>query len=115
MEWSIIVGAFTDPIIVFPGGWGDTLPEWLKNAITMERLEVKYPTASWGDESGGFYEHEGTQRGGDDRVRMPKPAPISIQRALLRRWTTTGARFIFTWPVRLMTTIRVIKCLMIFR
>ena len=34
------MGVFTDPIIVFPGGWGDTLPEWLKNAITLERLEM---------------------------------------------------------------------------
>ena len=30
----------TDPIIVFPGGWGDSLPVWLKNAITLERLEM---------------------------------------------------------------------------
>jgi len=37
---SDIVGALTDPVIVFPGGWGDTLPEWLKNAITLERLEM---------------------------------------------------------------------------
>jgi len=37
---SDIVGVFTDPILVFPGGWGDTLPEWLKNAITMERLAM---------------------------------------------------------------------------
>ena len=37
---SDLVGTFTDPIIVFPGGWGDTLPEWLKGAITMERLEA---------------------------------------------------------------------------
>lgn len=35
---SEIVGVFTDPILVFPGGWGDNLPEWLKGAITMERL-----------------------------------------------------------------------------
>lgn len=35
---SDIVGALTDPIIVMPGGWGDTLPEWIKNAITLERL-----------------------------------------------------------------------------
>jgi len=35
---SNIVGVFTDPIIVFPGGWGDTLPDWLKSAITLERL-----------------------------------------------------------------------------
>jgi len=37
---SEIVGVFTDPILVFPGGWGDTLPEWLKGAITLERLEM---------------------------------------------------------------------------
>jgi len=37
---SDLVGALTDPIIVFPGGWGDTLPDWLKNAITLERLAV---------------------------------------------------------------------------
>jgi len=37
---SDIVGALVDPIIVFPGGWGDTLPEWLKNTITLERLEM---------------------------------------------------------------------------
>ncbi|MFC1865017.1 hypothetical protein ACFLYG_04240 [Chloroflexota bacterium] len=33
-----IVGALTDPIIVYPGGWVDSLPEWLKNVITLERL-----------------------------------------------------------------------------
>lgn len=35
---SEIVGAICDPIIVWPGGWGDTLPDWIKGAITMERL-----------------------------------------------------------------------------
>jgi len=35
---SDIVGAFTDPILVMPGGWGDTLPDWLKQTITLERL-----------------------------------------------------------------------------
>ena len=35
---SDIVGVFCNPIIVFPGGWGDTLPEWLKTSITLERL-----------------------------------------------------------------------------
>ena len=35
------MGALTDPIIVFPGGWGDTLPQWLRQeAITLERLEM---------------------------------------------------------------------------
>jgi hypothetical protein len=37
---SDIVGVFCDPILVFPGGWGDTLPDWLKNAITLERLAM---------------------------------------------------------------------------
>jgi len=37
---SELVGCLTDPIIVFPGGWEDTLPEWLKTAITMERLAM---------------------------------------------------------------------------
>jgi len=35
---SEIVGAICDPIIVWPGGWGDTLPDWIKGAITLERL-----------------------------------------------------------------------------
>ena len=35
---SDIVGCLADPIIVFPGGWGDTLPDWLKTAITLERM-----------------------------------------------------------------------------
>ncbi len=35
---SDLVGVFTDPIIVFPGGWGDTIPDWLKQQITIERL-----------------------------------------------------------------------------
>jgi len=37
---SEIVGVFTDPIIVFPGGWGEDLPDWIKPAITLERLEM---------------------------------------------------------------------------
>ena len=35
---SDLVGALTDPIIVMPGGWRDTLPSWIKEAITIERL-----------------------------------------------------------------------------
>lgn len=35
---SDLVRTFTDPIIVCPGGWGDSLPSWLKEAITTERL-----------------------------------------------------------------------------
>ena len=40
-----LVGTLTDPIIVYPGGWGDSLPEWLKNAITLERLVENMKTS----------------------------------------------------------------------
>ena len=33
-----VVGAFCDPIIVMPGGWGEDLPEWLRKRVTIERL-----------------------------------------------------------------------------
>ncbi len=49
---SNLVGTFTDPIIVYPGGWGDTLPDWLKKAITLERLEINIK-ASKGEEPTG--------------------------------------------------------------
>ena len=49
---SDLVGTFTDPILVFPGGWGDTLPDWLKGTITMERLEMNI-RASKGEEPTG--------------------------------------------------------------
>jgi len=49
---SDLVGIFTDPILVFPGGWGDTLPGWIKEAITLERLEANI-RASGGDKPTG--------------------------------------------------------------
>ena len=49
---SDIVGVFTDPILVFPGGWGDTLPEWLKNAITLERLMMNVAALKTGEMTG---------------------------------------------------------------
>ena len=33
-----LVGALCDPIIVYPSGWEDTLPDWIKPQITLERL-----------------------------------------------------------------------------
>lgn len=33
-----LVGALTDPIIVFDPGWADVLPDWLKGEIKMQRL-----------------------------------------------------------------------------
>ena len=35
---SDLVGSLTDPIIVMPGGWGDTLPSWIREEITIERM-----------------------------------------------------------------------------
>jgi len=49
---SDLVGTFTDPIIVFPGGWGDTLPDWFKESIRLERLETNVK-ASKGEEPAG--------------------------------------------------------------
>jgi hypothetical protein len=49
---SDIVGVFTDPILVFPGGWGDTLPQWLKDAITLERLEMNMRTLKGAEMTG---------------------------------------------------------------
>ena len=33
-----LVGALCDPIIVYPSPWQDTLPDWIKPQITLERL-----------------------------------------------------------------------------
>jgi|GEM_PF-319577 len=33
-----LVGALTDPIVVYPGGWMDVVPENLKSNITIHRL-----------------------------------------------------------------------------
>ena len=49
---SDIVGVFTDPILVLPGGWGDTLPDWLKGAITMERLMMNVESLKTGQMTG---------------------------------------------------------------
>ncbi|MBN1189472.1 MAG: hypothetical protein JXA46_06960 [Dehalococcoidales bacterium] len=49
---SDLVGTFTDPIIVYPGGWGDTLPGWLKEAITLERLETNIKTLNKDEPTG---------------------------------------------------------------
>ncbi|MFQ5925797.1 MAG: hypothetical protein ACE5IE_07405 [Dehalococcoidia bacterium] len=35
---DVLVGALTDPIIVFDPSWADVLPDWLKGEIKMQRL-----------------------------------------------------------------------------
>ena len=49
---SDIVGVFCDPILVFPGGWGEDLPEWLKTAITLERLMMNVEALKTGEMAG---------------------------------------------------------------
>ena len=33
-----LVGALTDPLIVWPGGWAETLPDTIKSDVTLHRL-----------------------------------------------------------------------------
>ena len=33
-----MLGAFRNPIVVFDEGWAQTMPDWLKSRIAMERL-----------------------------------------------------------------------------
>jgi hypothetical protein len=47
-----LIGTLTDPIIVYPGGWGDSFPEWLKNAITLERLTENMKATKGGQPTG---------------------------------------------------------------
>lgn len=47
-----LVGALRDPIIVVHGGWGDSLPDWIKTSIPLERL-VENMKALKGEEPTG--------------------------------------------------------------
>jgi len=33
-----LVEVFTAPLVVMPGGWGESLPEWIKGEITLQRM-----------------------------------------------------------------------------
>ncbi len=43
---SDIAGVFTDPIICYPGGWGEDTPTWLRQAIVIERMCAYLSSAS---------------------------------------------------------------------
>jgi len=49
---SEIVGCLTDPIIVMPGGWGDSLPDWIKTSITLERMVDNMKALKGGEPTG---------------------------------------------------------------
>ena len=49
---SEIVGVLTDPIVVHRGGWMDIVPDWLKQAIQLERLTENVRALKEGDMTG---------------------------------------------------------------
>ncbi len=68
------------------------MPDWLKNAITLERLEMNMRALK-----------------GEDMIGTDAEACAYLYTAprdLLRLWTMTGARFIFILPVKLIPAIR---------
>ena len=44
-----LVGTFTDPIIVYDEGWGETLPDWIRQRIRLERLLENITANNKGD------------------------------------------------------------------
>ena len=74
---SEIVGALTDPIIVFPGGWGDTLPDWLKTAITLERM------------MGNMKAPKGEEPTGTDAEACAYLMTVSLTQPMDSDWTQT--------------------------
>jgi len=39
-EWDVLTEVLTTPIVYHPGGWEDTLPEWLRQRVLEERIEM---------------------------------------------------------------------------
>jgi hypothetical protein len=70
-----LVGVFTDPIIVWPGPWMDTLPEWIRPAITVERLIESMKAA------------KGETPTGTDAEVLAYMGPRSLEAPLDRDWT----------------------------
>ncbi len=72
---SDIVGVFTDPVIVYPSGWEDTMPDWIKPAITVERLIECAKTA------------KGEEPTGTDAEALAYMYPASLAFPLSHDWT----------------------------
>ena len=47
-----LAGVFTDPLVVSPGGWHDTLPGWIKEQVTIERLIMNLQVSKGEDPTG---------------------------------------------------------------
>ena len=72
---SDIVGVFTDPIIVYPSGWEDTMPDWIKSAITLERLMMNMKAL------------KGEELTGTDAEALAYLYPASLSVPLGHDWT----------------------------
>ena len=73
---SDIVGVFTDPIIVYPGAWmHDIIPDWLKGAITLERLTMNMRAL------------KGEEMTGTDAEALAYIMPASMEFPLDHDWT----------------------------
>jgi len=70
-----LVGVFADPIIVWPGPWMDTLPEWLRPAITMERLIESMKAA------------KGELPTATDAEALAYMYPLSLEQPMDSEWT----------------------------
>lgn len=71
---SEIVGVFTDPIIVYPGGWMNDIPEWLKQRITLDRLVMNMKAL------------KGEQPTGTDSEALAYMMPATMEFPLQRDW-----------------------------
>jgi len=73
---SDIVGALTDPIIVFPaGGWENDIPDWLKTRITLDRLVMNMKSL------------KGEEITGTDSEALAYMMPASLAFPLDHDWT----------------------------
>ena len=72
---SDIVGVFTDPIIVYPSGWEDTMPDWIKSRITLDRLLMNMKAL------------KGEEMTGTDSEALAYMYPASLAFPLDHDWT----------------------------
>ena len=72
---SDIVGVFTDPIIVYPSGWEDTMPEWIKTRIILDRLIMNIKAL------------KGEEMTGTDSEALAYMYPASLAFPLGHDWT----------------------------
>ena len=72
---SDIVGVFTDPIISFPSPWNQDIPDWVKGAITLERLVMNMKVL------------KGEEPTGTDAEALAYLMPAAMEAPLGHDWT----------------------------